>query len=421
MSTSSDTPSSGPSPKQGHTPEPGQNPEQGQSQTQGLQLPPLSLYIHIPWCVQKCPYCDFNSHGLGRLPNQTAPEQEYVQALLKDLDRDLPWVQGRKLHSIFFGGGTPSLFSPQAIAKILTGVEQRIPFEPDIEITLEANPGTVEQAKFEGFRQAGVNRLSIGIQSFSPEKLKRLGRIHDRDDAIRAAESARKAGFTRFNLDLMHGLPEQSEAEALADLQQAIDLQPDHLSWYQLTLEPNTAFYQAPPPLPDDDTLWQIQQAGQQLIAQAGFQQYEVSGYSLPGSEARHNLNYWQFGDYLGIGAGAHGKLTLLPDSDGQNRIVRTSKYRSPKQYLEAINPLSQSQAIEQGDLPLEFFMNSLRLKQGVPEAMYQARTGQALQSLDGLLGKLRQQQLLEQGTGRLCTTAEGFLYLNAVLESFFD
>ncbi len=402
----------------------------------GLELPPLSLYIHIPWCVQKCPYCDFNSHGLDRLGTRGAepviPEQEYVQALLNDLDQDLYGVQGRKLHSIFFGGGTPSLFSPEAIGAILQGVEDRIPFEDDIEITLEANPGTVEQSRFEGYRRVGVNRLSIGIQSFEPEKLKRLGRIHDSQDAIRAAESARKAGFTRFNLDLMHGLPEQSEQQALADLQQAIELQPDHLSWYQLTLEPNTAFYQAPPPLPDDDQLWQIQQAGQQLIAQAGYQQYEVSGYSLPGSEARHNLNYWQFGDYLGIGAGAHGKLTLLeratsshrPSSNkacGKGRIIRTSKYRSPKQYLAAIQPMSQQHDVAEEDLPLEFFMNALRLKKGVPEDFYSQRTGQDLKQVRKTLNHLQQLKLLEQDTGRLSTTPEGFTYLNAVLEQFLS
>lgn len=383
-------------------------------------LPPLSLYIHIPWCVQKCPYCDFNSHGLDRLAGQTMPEQAYVQALLADLDQDLHWVQSRPLQSIFFGGGTPSLFSPEAIAAILRGVEARIPFIDQIEITLEANPGTVEQARFEGYRQAGVNRLSIGVQSFDPVQLKRLGRIHNNQDAIRAAESARQAGFSRFNLDLMHGLPEQTEAEALADLQQAIDLQPDHLSWYQLTLEPNTPFYQAPPPLPDDDALWQIQQAGQALIAQAGYQQYEVSAYALNGSQARHNLNYWQFGDYLGIGAGAHGKLTTLDDT-GALTIMRTAKHRHPKQYLPAVQYRSALTPVEQDELALEFFMNVLRLKQGVPEALYTARTGQDLTQVAPILTRLQQLGLLQTDTGQLCTTEEGFIYLNAVLEAFLD
>ena len=391
---------------------------------------PLSLYIHIPWCVQKCPYCDFNSHGLDRLktatdtPGEAAlkdaglPEQAYVEALLRDLEADLAGAQGRALSSIFFGGGTPSLFSPQAIAQILQGVEQRIPFADDIEITLEANPGTVEQARFEGYRNAGVNRLSIGIQSFDPEQLKRLGRIHNNQDAIRAAESARKAGFTRFNLDLMHGLPEQTEAEALADLQQAIDLQPDHISWYQLTLEPNTAFYQAPPPLPDDDALWEIQQAGQQRIAEAGYQQYEVSAYARPGSEARHNLNYWQFGDYLGIGAGAHGKITW-PAAEGGIEVVRTSKQRHPKQYLKALDFISQRSLLEAAEMPVEFLMNALRLKAGVAENLYPERTGQPLSSLSPTLEKLQQMGLMARDTGRLQTTDEGFSYLNAVLEAF--
>jgi len=395
-----------------------------------MTLPPLSLYIHIPWCVQKCPYCDFNSHGVDRfkaapdtpqgaeLEPAGLPEQAYIAALMRDLDADLAGAQGRPLTSIFFGGGTPSLFSPEAIGQILQGVEQRIPFTDDIEITLEANPGTVEQARFEGYREAGVNRLSIGIQSFDPEQLKRLGRIHNSQDAIRAAESARKAGFTRFNLDLMHGLPEQTEAEALADLQQAIDLQPDHISWYQLTLEPNTAFYQAPPPLPDDDTLWEIQQAGQTLIAKAGYQQYEVSAYAKPGSEARHNLNYWQFGDYLAIGAGAHGKTTW-PTADGGLEIVRTSKQRHPKQYLNAVDYTSQRTRLEPEEMPVEFLMNALRLKEGVDESLYPQRTGQPLDSLSPELEKLQQMELMEAGTGRLRTTDEGFIYLNAVLETF--
>ncbi|OOV87296.1 radical SAM family heme chaperone HemW [Oceanospirillum linum] len=390
-------------------------------------LPPLSLYIHIPWCVQKCPYCDFNSHGVDRLKGATdtpheagLPEQDYIKALMQDLDADLAGVQDRKLTSIFFGGGTPSLFSPEAIEQILQGVEQRIPFTDDIEITLEANPGTVEQARFEGYRNAGVNRLSIGIQSFDPAQLKRLGRIHGRDDAIRAAESARNAGFSRFNLDLMHGLPNQTEAEALADMQQAIDLQPDHLSWYQLTLEPNTAFYQAPPPLPDDDTLWEIQQAGQQLIATAGYHQYEVSAYAKTGSEARHNLNYWQFGDYLAIGAGAHGKISW-PTAGGGLEIVRTSKQRHPKQYLNAVDYISQRTALEPAELPVEFLMNALRLKEGVDESLYPQRTGQPLSSLSPELKKLQEMGLMELGTGRLKTTDEGFIYLNAVLETFLS
>ena len=281
------------------------------------QLPPLALYIHIPWCVRKCPYCDFNSHAAS----PTLPEEEYVDALLADLDQDLHAVHGRELSSIFFGGGTPSLFSAQALGRLLKGVEQRIRFAPDIEITLEANPGTFEQEKFTAYRALGINRLSIGIQSFQEQKLKALGRIHNGDEAIRAAGMARQAGFDNFNLDLMHGLPDQSLDDALGDLRQAIAMKPTHLSWYQLTLEPNTVFWNQPPVLPEDDTLWDIQEAGQALLAEHGYAQYEVSAYAQPGRAARHNLNYWSFGDFIGIGAGAHGKLSH-PDG----RILRTWK-----------------------------------------------------------------------------------------------
>ncbi|MFZ2320426.1 MAG: radical SAM family heme chaperone HemW, partial [Pseudomonas sp.] len=289
-------------------------------------LPPLALYIHIPWCVRKCPYCDFNSHAAG----PTLPEQEYVDALLADLDADLGRVHGRQLSSIFFGGGTPSLFSAAALGRLLAGVEQRIGFAADIEITLEANPGTFEQAKFQAYRQLGINRLSIGVQSFQADKLKALGRIHDGDEAIRAADMARAAGFDNFNLDLMHGLPDQSIEDALSDLRIAIAQQPTHLSWYQLTMEPNTVFWSQPPTLPEDDTLWDIQEAGQQLLAEHGYLQYEVSAYARAGRQAQHNLNYWSFGDFIGIGAGAHGKL-----SSPSGQIVRTWKTRLPKDYLD--------------------------------------------------------------------------------------
>ena len=280
-------------------------------------LPPLALYIHIPWCVRKCPYCDFNSHAAG----PTLPEEEYVDALLADLDADLQHVHGRPLTSIFFGGGTPSLFSDRALGRLLEGVERRVAFAGDIEITLEANPGTFEQAKFKGYRSLGINRLSIGVQSFQEAKLKALGRIHNGDEAIRAADMARAAGFDNFNLDLMHGLPEQSIEDALFDLRTAISQGPTHLSWYQLTMEPNTVFWSQPPELPEDDLLWDIQEAGQALLAAEGYAQYEVSAYARPGKQARHNLNYWTFGDFLGIGAGAHAKL-----STPAGRIQRTWK-----------------------------------------------------------------------------------------------
>ncbi|MBD8482293.1 radical SAM family heme chaperone HemW [Pseudomonas coleopterorum] len=375
------------------------------------QLPPLALYIHIPWCVRKCPYCDFNSHAASPV----LPEEEYVDALLADLDQDLAAVYGRPLSSIFFGGGTPSLFSAAALGRLLAGVEQRIPFTADIEITLEANPGTFEQDKFVAYRKLGINRLSIGIQSFQPQKLEALGRIHTGDEALRAAEMARRAGFDNFNLDLMHGLPDQSLEEALDDLRQAIALAPTHLSWYQLTLEPNTVFWNQPPELPEDDILWDIQEAGQALLAEHGFSQYEVSAYAQPGKAARHNLNYWSFGDFIGIGAGAHGKLSH-PDG----RIVRTWKTRLPKDYL---NPAKQFKAGEKtltaDELPFEFLMNALRLTPGVDAELFAQRTGLPLQTLAAARAEAEQKGLLQVEPTRLVATARGQLFLNDLLQYF--
>ncbi|AAY95036.1 radical SAM family heme chaperone HemW [Pseudomonas protegens] len=375
------------------------------------QLPPLALYIHIPWCVRKCPYCDFNSHAAS----PTLPEEEYVDALLADLDQDLHAVHGRELSSIFFGGGTPSLFSAQALGRLLKGVEQRIRFAPDIEITLEANPGTFEQEKFTAYRALGINRLSIGIQSFQEQKLKALGRIHNGDEAIRAAGMARQAGFDNFNLDLMHGLPDQSLDDALGDLRQAIAMKPTHLSWYQLTLEPNTVFWNQPPVLPEDDTLWDIQEAGQALLAEHGYAQYEVSAYAQPGRAARHNLNYWSFGDFIGIGAGAHGKLSH-PDG----RILRTWKTRLPKDYL---NPAKQFKAGEKAlgneELPFEFLMNALRLTDGVDAALFAQRTGLDLVSLAEGRRQAEQSGLLQVEPSRLAATARGQLFLNDLLQYF--
>lgn len=375
------------------------------------QLPPLALYIHIPWCVRKCPYCDFNSHAASPV----LPEEEYVDALLADLEQDLAAVYGRPLSSIFFGGGTPSLFSAAALGRLLAGVEQRIPFTADIEITLEANPGTFEQDKFVAYRKLGINRLSIGIQSFQPQKLEALGRIHTGDEALRAAEMARRAGFDNFNLDLMHGLPDQSLEEALDDLRQAIALAPTHLSWYQLTLEPNTVFWNQPPELPEDDILWDIQEAGQALLAEHGFSQYEVSAYARPGKAARHNLNYWSFGDFIGIGAGAHGKLSH-PDG----RIVRTWKTRLPKDYL---NPAKQFKAGEKtltaDELPFEFLMNALRLTPGVDAELFAQRTGLPLQTLAAARAEAEQKGLLQVEPTRLVATARGQLFLNDLLQYF--
>jgi len=374
-------------------------------------LPPLALYIHIPWCVRKCPYCDFNSHTAG----PELPEQAYVDALLADLEQDLPAAQGRPLTSIFFGGGTPSLFSANALGRLLRGIEARIAFSPDIEITLEANPGTFEQDKFKAYRQLGINRLSIGVQSFQQAKLQALGRIHDGGEAVRAAGMAQAAGFDNFNLDLMHGLPGQSLEEALGDLRQAIDLGATHLSWYQLTLEPNTVFWNQPPVLPEDDILWDIQEAGQALLAEQGFGQYEVSAYARPGRAARHNLNYWSFGDFIGIGAGAHGKLSY-PDG----RILRTWKTRLPKDYLNPAKPFQAGEKrLPLDELPFEFLMNALRLTEGVDAQLFTERTGVPLAQLDSARREAEQKGLLRVEPQRLVATPRGQLFLNDLLQYF--
>ena len=324
-----------------------------------LELPPLSLYIHIPWCVQKCPYCDFNSHAL----KQGLPEQEYIGHLLNDLEADLPLTSGREISTIFIGGGTPSLFSAEGMQQLLDGVRARIAVAADAEITMEANPGTVEADRFTGYQQAGINRISIGVQSFAADKLQRLGRIHGPQEAVRAAELATGLGLRSFNLDLMHGLPEQSLEEALADLRQAIALAPPHLSWYQLTIEPNTLFNSRPPVLPDEDMLWLIFSEGHKLLTEAGYEQYEISAYARPGYQCQHNLNYWRFGDYLGIGCGAHGKLSF---TDG--RILRTVKTRHPKGYLQGRYTDNHSE-VALDDRPFEFFMNRFRLLEPAPRA----------------------------------------------------
>ncbi|MEX6501919.1 radical SAM family heme chaperone HemW [Pseudomonas zhanjiangensis] len=377
----------------------------------GFHLPPLALYIHIPWCVKKCPYCDFNSHAAG----PQLPEEDYVKALLADLDADLAHVHGRELSSIFFGGGTPSLFSAGALGRLLQGVERRVPFAADIEITLEANPGTFEQAKFRDYRALGINRLSIGVQSFQAAKLKALGRIHDGDEAIRAADMARAAGFDNFNLDLMHGLPEQSLEDALGDLRTAIDQGPAHLSWYQLTLEPNTVFWNQPPSLPEDDCLWDIQEAGQALLAEHGYGQYEVSAYARAGKAARHNLNYWTFGDFLGIGAGAHAKL-----SSPAGVIQRSWKTRLPKDYLDPSKRFSAGQRVLTADeLPFEFLINGLRLTDGVAAELFTQRTGLPLSQLAEARRQAVERGLLHGDPARLAATREGQLFLNDLLQYF--
>ena len=374
-------------------------------------LPPLALYIHIPWCVKKCPYCDFNSHAAG----PSIPEQQYVAALLEDLQRDLPEVWGRRISSIFFGGGTPSIFSARAIDDILCGVRSLIPVSPNAEITLEANPGTFEQEKFNDYRALGINRLSIGIQSFAPEKLTALGRIHSGDEAIKAIETAQRAGFDNFNLDLMFGLPNQSIEQGLLDLQTAMDLQPTHLSWYQLTIEPNTLFYSKPPSLPDDDNIWQLQIQGQELLAQHGFEQYEISAYAKSGKACKHNINYWEFGDYLGIGAGAHGKITRADNSS----IQRLWKHRQPQAYMETADKRAGTQLLTDSDIVFEFMLNALRLKQGFALDLFEQHTGMNRSVLHEPILLAQQKELLIADNQHLQPSELGYRFLNDLINLF--
>ncbi len=377
---------------------------------------PLSIYVHIPWCEQKCPYCDFNSH----VSASGLPEKDYVECLSKDLETQLGFVQGRKIHSIFFGGGTPSLFSVESIHNILSLLREKLAFADDIEVTLEANPGSSERAKFEGFLRAGVNRLSIGVQSFEDEKLKSLGRIHSSQEAIKAIEEAKSAGFTRFNIDLMFGLPEQSHQQALADLQQALSLGAEHISWYQLTIEQNTAFFNAPPALPDDEQLLETHQAGIKLLEQQGFEQYEVSAFAKPGQHSIHNLNYWQFGDYLAIGAGAHGKVSELIVSSGGQKNISVSRYantRLPKDYLARVGHYrAQHYTVEEEELLFEVLMNGLRLKQGVLLDQVSFCSGLPEQQLLEQLEPFISRGLLSLDKKRLKATEQGFWHLDSIL-----
>ena len=334
---------------------------------------PLSLYIHIPWCIRKCPYCDFNSH---KSP-ETLPEQEYVQALIADLQADVSRFNAREIQSIFIGGGTPSLFSAEAYDSLFNALKHILPFAPDIEITMEANPGSVEQQRFTDYRQLGINRLSLGIQSFNPEHLKKLGRIHDDKQAHCAIDAARNAGFDNLNLDIMHGLPQQSVTQGLEDLATALAYQPEHLSWYQLTIEPNTVFYKEKPPLPSEDDAYLLEEEGFKLLKNAGFERYEISAFSKPNKQARHNLNYWLFGDYFGIGAGAHGKLTT-PEG-----IVRTRKHRQPKDYQNSTKPfLAGLDSVSNEELVFEFMLNTTRLEQPIPLDLFVTTTGLELTDL---------------------------------------
>jgi len=379
-----------------------------------LGLPPLGLYIHIPWCVRKCPYCDFNSHEASA----ALPESDYVQALCDDFDQDFEFIQGRSIHSVFIGGGTPSLFSADAYERLFQHLRRRVAFAPDCEITLEANPGTAEATKFAAYRDAGINRLSLGIQSFDDAQLKTLGRIHSADEARAAIAIARSAGFNNFNLDLMFGLPDQSPAQALQDLERALEFQPTHLSWYQLTIEPNTVFYNKPPHIPAEEPILEMQDLGQQLLEKHLYARYEVSAYAKAGSDSLHNMNYWQFGDYLGIGAGAHGKVSKL--GDGALTVGRTRKIKQPKHYLAStVNRCAEHQSLKASDLPLEFLLNALRLKRGFTESLFEQRTGVPFSTIGKRVEYLVSQGLLAREELLIRPTDKGYALLNSVLEEF--
>ncbi|MZR62866.1 radical SAM family heme chaperone HemW [Alcanivorax sp. DP30] len=381
-----------------------------------MSLPPLSLYIHTPWCVRKCPYCDFNSHERGELP-----EQAYLDALLLDLEQDVAITGERPVETVFIGGGTPSLMSADFYRQLFDGIRARLPLADDVEITLEANPGTTEATRFEGFRAAGINRLSIGVQSFNDGHLKTLGRIHDARAAITAAGQARDAGFDNLNLDIMHALPGQSLEQAMADLEQAIALKPTHLSWYELTIEPNTVFYRSPPTQPDSDSMADTELAGFALLAAAGFQRYEISAFSQPGKACRHNLNYWQFGDYLGIGAGAHSKLSTL-DEHGALVITRYQKTRKPEDYLAApASARRNPQPVEGTDRIFEALLNGLRLIDGISLQTVERTMGLNPAQWVPLLIPLQRQGLLTINDERLGCTPNGLRHLNGVLETLAE
>ena len=377
---------------------------------------PLSLYIHIPWCEKKCPYCDFNSH----LARKEVNEKNYIGELLNDLDNDIAEfgdaIKERELQTIFIGGGTPSLFSAQSYDLLFKGLRQRLNFSADIEVTLEANPSSSESEKFKGFRQAGINRLSIGIQSFNPSHLKSLGRVHDSQEALKAAGFAREAGFENINLDLMFGLPSQDLDQALSDIKQAINLSPTHLSCYQLTIEPNTLFHHSPPITPGDELLWDMQEQLKDELANNHYLQYEVSAYSQPGKRCRHNLNYWQFGDYLGIGAGAHGKVTMA-----NGDISRNWKIKHPDTYISRENKIGGSNFVTAQQIPFEFMMNALRLNEGFKLSTYLSRTGLPIESIKVLLDQHQSQKLIEVTEQHVKPTAFGHNMVNNMLEDYLS
>lgn len=390
------------------------------SQAVNFQLmPPLSLYIHIPWCVRKCPYCDFNSHETKPVPNRLKgggiPEKEYVAALVRDLESALPLVWGRRVQSVFFGGGTPSLLSGEGVAEILRQVRMLLPLEHNAEITLEANPGTVEADKFAAFRDAGVNRLSLGIQSFNDRHLRALGRIHSADEARRAIVIAQRH-FDNVNLDLMYALPQQVPEQALHDVQTALSFAPQHLSCYHLTLEPNTLFAHRPPPLPDDDASGEMQVRIEELLTAHGYEHYETSAFAQPKKRARHNLNYWQFGDYLGIGAGAHSKLSFY------DRVLRQMRHKQPQAYLDALAqsaPVQEEHVVAAAELPFEFMMNALRLNDGFDEGLFHERTSLSLLLVRRELDEAEKRGLLQREGQRIAPTELGRRFLNDLLEIF--
>jgi oxygen-independent coproporphyrinogen-3 oxidase len=376
-------------------------------------LPPLALYVHIPWCLKKCPYCDFNSHERrGEIP-----ESRYVDALLADLESALPSIWGRRVQTVFFGGGTPSLFAPESIDRILAGVRARVPLAADAEITLEANPGTFERARFAGFRQAGINRLSVGVQSFEPRFLQMLGRVHDADEA-RAAAAAAIEIFGNANLDLMYALPGQTLADAKGDLAAALSFSPPHLSFYHLTIEPNTLFHRYPPKLPDDETAADIEDAVAAALGAAGYAHYETSAYARAGYECRHNLNYWRFGDYLGIGAGAHSKLSF------RDRVVRQVRHKQPLRYIEEVergSPLLEDNTVERGEIGFEFMLNALRLTDGVPAALFAERTGFPITIVQKPLDEAERRGLIEHDHLHIRPTSLGQRFLNDLQAIFLS
>ncbi len=379
--------------------------------------PPLSLYIHLPWCVKKCPYCDFNSHEFS---SSTIDEDIYIDALIRDLETELPRIWGRTITSVFIGGGTPSLFSVESLDKLLSAIRARLNIHSGIEITLEANPGTAEADKFRGYREAGINRLSIGIQSFNDKYLKSLGRIHDSNEALHAIDLAKSAGFENFNLDLMFGLPEQTVDDALHDLEIAVAQSPTHISWYQLTIEPNTVFYSRPPKIPSDDDSWFMQEQGQTFLQEQGYKQYEISAYAKDKHVALHNINYWEFGDYLGIGAGAHGKITHV----AEGKIERYTRHKIPKRYCELAgneSVITETRKLNRNDLPLEFMMNAMRLIEGIIPDLFLQRTGSPLTIMEKELLMAVDKGLVDWNLNKLKPTIQGQRYLNELLEMFVN